>query len=363
MRVRTWLLEAELSVLFFIVLAPLLAAPLVRLQYRRFGLPRRWPALMTAAIGLYVCSLVAFTMFPLPQITDDFCDQRSLYDYWQTTPFESVSDVADVYRSSGMSATLTSGVLWQVLFNVVFFVPLGFFLAYWWRRSLWASAGIGFGVSLLIEITQGTGVYGTFPCPYRLADVDDLMTNTAGAVIGWGIGRALTAHLPDAHPPRVPDMAAPTLGRRALAAFLDLVALTISWFVLLIVAANMVRLITGDYPTGFSFAVEFGIFAAGLMVLDILIPRMRRLRDSPGISSVECGLVATNGDPAPLSGLIVRAVVRFLPIGLVGPLWLAYWLVDLAVGLVRRDRLTATDLLSRTRVATKESLTQRVHSA
>jgi len=189
------------------------------------------------------------------------------------------------------------------------------------------------------------------------------MTNTAGAVIGWGIGRALTAHLPDAHPPRVPDMAAPTLGRRALAAFLDLVALTISWFVLLIVAANMVRLITGDYPTGFSFAVEFGIFAAGLMVLDILIPRMRRLRDSPGISSVECGLVATNGDPAPLSGLIVRAVVRFLPIGLVGPLWLAYWLVDLAVGLVRRDRLTATDLLSRTRVATKESLTQRVHSA
>ena len=33
---------------------------------------------------------------------------------------------------------------------------------------------------------QLTGVMGVFPCSYRLFDVDDLIWNTSGAVIGYG---------------------------------------------------------------------------------------------------------------------------------------------------------------------------------
>lgn len=32
---------------------------------------------------------------------------------------------------------------------------------------------------------QGTGVFGFFKCLYRLFDVDDLMLNTSGAVLGF----------------------------------------------------------------------------------------------------------------------------------------------------------------------------------
>jgi glycopeptide antibiotics resistance protein len=30
-----------------------------------------------------------------------------------------------------------------------------------------------------------SGLFGVYPCPYRLFEIDDLMTNTAGAMIGF----------------------------------------------------------------------------------------------------------------------------------------------------------------------------------
>jgi hypothetical protein len=42
----------------------------------------------------------------------------------------------------------------------------------------------GLAVSLLIELTQKTGVWNLYSCAYRLFDVDDLVTNTLGALLG-----------------------------------------------------------------------------------------------------------------------------------------------------------------------------------
>ena len=68
----------------------------------------------------------------------------------------------------------------NVLLNIAFFVPLGFLLPLLWKpfRKWYAALGAGFGVSLLIELTQlftGRG----------MCDVDDLFTNTLGAMLGW----------------------------------------------------------------------------------------------------------------------------------------------------------------------------------
>src|SRR5690606_40261798 len=38
--------------------------------------------------------------------------------------------------------------------------------------------------SVLVETVQYTGILGIIPCSYRLADVDDLLTNTLGGVLG-----------------------------------------------------------------------------------------------------------------------------------------------------------------------------------
>lgn len=78
----------------------------------------------------------------------------------------------------------------NTILNIILFVPLGFLLPAVWKeyrlfkRTAWA----GFLLSLFIEILQ---IF-----TFRLTDVDDLITNTAGAVLGYCISKKLSFRLP-----------------------------------------------------------------------------------------------------------------------------------------------------------------------
>ena len=65
------------------------------------------------------------------------------------------------------------------LLNVVMFIPLGFFIPLIWKKMGKLSNAIlaGAAFSILIELSQLLS--------YRGTDVDDLITNTLGAVIGY----------------------------------------------------------------------------------------------------------------------------------------------------------------------------------
>ena len=63
-------------------------------------------------------------------------------------------------------------------------MPLGFLARAVFKRSLLVSTLITAGLSLAIELTQLTGIWGVYDCAYRIFDVDDLMTNTAGGLLG-----------------------------------------------------------------------------------------------------------------------------------------------------------------------------------
>jgi hypothetical protein len=154
---------------------------------------------VAAAEVLYLCGLVAFTLFPLPDETAAFCAGRTTADFLNLDPLHDL-----VATPAGVA---------QLLLNVALFVPLGVLLRYRFRRGLLAAAGIGLAVSLAVEVTQGTAVFGLFGCPYRVADTGDLITNTAGAVAGWLLTLGRTA--PEPQPS--PDLDRPGLARRALA--------------------------------------------------------------------------------------------------------------------------------------------------
>ncbi len=79
----------------------------------------------------------------------------------------------------------------QVLLNVLLFMPLGFFLRVLGGRGIVTAVVAGLGISLFVETTQLTGVWGVYPCAYRLFDVDDLVTNTLGAVLGSAIAAVI----------------------------------------------------------------------------------------------------------------------------------------------------------------------------
>ena len=63
--------------------------------------------------------------------------------------------------------------------NALLFVPLGMLLPLLWKdcRRWYRTAGAGFLLSLLIELSQ--------LCNFRATDVDDLIMNALGTVLGW----------------------------------------------------------------------------------------------------------------------------------------------------------------------------------
>lgn len=75
------------------------------------------------------------------------------------------------------------GYLKNTALNILLFLPLGFLLPVLWkefqsfRRTIW----FGFAVSLGIELSQ---IF-----TWRLTDVDDLITNTLGTVLGFYLAK------------------------------------------------------------------------------------------------------------------------------------------------------------------------------
>lgn len=80
------------------------------------------------------------------------------------------------------------------LLNVLLFFPMGLLLPLFWTKfqKLTETLHFGFQVSVLIEILQ---IF-----TYRATDVNDLITNTVGTLLGWIAARLLLYFFPVIHP-------------------------------------------------------------------------------------------------------------------------------------------------------------------
>jgi glycopeptide antibiotics resistance protein len=168
-----------MSLLIWPLAAALLTLPVLLTQYIRF---HRLPRLRVAVIYLfilYALALVMFTLYPLPDNPIQFCA-----DYHLTPQLNPLGFIGDIWQD-GLRAVL------QIVLNVVFFVPLGMALRNLFGHRLRSVVIIALAVSLLIETAQLTGIFHLYPCSYRLFDVDDLLFNVSGALIGFGLARAL----------------------------------------------------------------------------------------------------------------------------------------------------------------------------
>ncbi|MGW4111459.1 VanZ family protein [Actinosynnema sp. NPDC004786] len=303
--------ESIITLVLFALLVPVAVLPWVHRQYRRYGQLRGWSAVVAAGGALYACGLVAFTLFPLPDVTGGFCTGRALRHYWQLRPFASLDDIAAAGHS------LTSPAFLQVALNVVLFVPLGFLLRYRFRRGLPASTALGLLVSLAVEVTQGTAVFGLYPCPYRIADVDDLITNTAGAVVGWLLAWSVGRRLPAAVPEPVADSGPPGLVRRGLAFAGDLLTLALAQFacraVLVLVGEGTGTPRLTDLATSDWFGAALGVLVP--VVAAVVVPLLRRDRATPGQITFNLALAdARTGGVAPARAVLLRFALWWLPV-------------------------------------------------
>lgn len=151
----------------------------------------------------------------------------------QFVPLQFIQDIlhnTPITRSDPSSYlnVLTGADFLLAAFNVLLTVPFGMFLGYYFRTRWVVCIILSFALSLLFEITQITGIYGFFDHPYRIFDVDDMITNTLGGMIGFKLSLWISGLLPRIEKlDSQEDLSAKrvTYTRRALAFLLDSILL------------------------------------------------------------------------------------------------------------------------------------------
>ena len=169
--------NALIAIVLGTVLAVLLLIPTAAVQYRldgRLG-PLDLTILVTSAV--YALAIWTYTLLPMPEDHTFRCKGSQLRVLGSL-------GLIHVPQDGGPLALLREPAFMQIVLNLLLFVPLGYFLRVILHRGVVVATIAGFGLSLLIELTQKTGVWHLYSCAYRLFDVDDLIVNTLGATVG-----------------------------------------------------------------------------------------------------------------------------------------------------------------------------------
>ncbi|MFC4098719.1 VanZ family protein [Paenibacillus xanthanilyticus] len=189
----------SMAFLSFPAAAALFTLPFLLTQYRRHGYVHKYRALMLYLLLLYLMNAVYLILLPLPPTIHN--EPPAVDSYAQWIPFHFIQDIAaeTTVRPDSPSTywrLLRERAFLQPAFNILLTAPFGMFLRLYFRRSWLACLLMTLSLSLLFEVTQVTGVYGIYDYPYRLFDVDDLITNTAGGLLGLLTASLLMKRLP-----------------------------------------------------------------------------------------------------------------------------------------------------------------------
>lgn len=169
------------------VVAFCIAGIYLSIQYRTYGSVSYFRTFILYSFLLYCMAAYFLVIFPLPDPAEV---ATRTTPYVQLIPFNVVKVF---FQDSGFKLTsfgtyitaLKSREFLQPAFNCLLTVPLGCYLRYYFKCSTKKALGISFGFTLFFELTQLSGLYGFYSRPYRVCDVDDLILNTLGSMIGF----------------------------------------------------------------------------------------------------------------------------------------------------------------------------------
>ncbi|MEU3147646.1 MULTISPECIES: VanZ family protein [unclassified Streptomyces] len=311
---RTYLLPIQAAVTLFPLITALIIVPAAVHGYRRRGRAGGWPVLVLHSFVFYLLAALLQTVMPLPARTSAFCSITRYAQSPQLEPFDFYTRVASASGGDWSASTLAGlAVTWTTVLNAVLLLPLGVYLRYYLRQKLLPATALAFATSLFFEMTQYTGLWFVYACPYRQFNVDDLILNTGGAVLGWLAAGPLTRLLPANNPDheRVRYGGRVTFTRRLLAFVTNLAGWLITWTMITGLLA-----VATDVPTGRRYAFVLGS-ALGL-VWFWLVPAF--VASSPGKRAVRLRIVRPDGSRAGFFRITVRTWVAYAPLALI---WLS----------------------------------------
>lgn len=194
---RVYAVPIKTGLILFPIIAFLITIPYMIRQYHKYGSIPMLRSLIVYSFVLYLLIAWFMVILPLPRIED----VAKMSGPWaQLVPFNFINDLKSVNFSltdvrTWLSALKDSSV-YTVLFNFVLTLPFGVYLRYYFNRKWWEVLVMSFMLSLFFEVTQLSCLFGIYPRPYRLFDVDDLIVNTTGGMIGFVLTPLFSKILP-----------------------------------------------------------------------------------------------------------------------------------------------------------------------
>ncbi len=192
-----YFISIKTAIVFFPLIACVFSIPFVLHQYHKYGSINPFRVLIVYSFILYLITIYFLVILPLPNKSDIIYKPNMV----KLIPFGFINDF--IRESSFVINNPTTYLkaakepcFYTVIFNIFMTIPLGMYLRYYFKCSLKKTLFISLILSLFFELTQLTGLYGLYLYPYRVFDVDDLIMNTLGGVIGYFIMGFIDNFLP-----------------------------------------------------------------------------------------------------------------------------------------------------------------------
>lgn len=229
------------AIWFFPFVALLFTIPYIISRYNKYGAVLFFRTLVVYSFIFYLICVYFLGILPLPSIASV---ARLRTQRMQLVPFSQLKSAMhdgafSISEPASWLRVMSTGEFFQIVANILMFFPFGIYMRYCFRRNFWQTLLMGFLLSLSIELLQLSGLMFIYPRPYRLFDVNDLINNTLGAMLGYWFAKVCMRFLPSQE--RL-DRRAYKKGER-VSITRSAVAAGIDWLVCILIAALVLRLL------------------------------------------------------------------------------------------------------------------------
>ncbi len=189
------------SFAFFPLIAAVFTLPYVIYNYHKYGSVFSIRILIVYSFILYMMTVFFLTSLPLH--SREYVANLQIARH-NIQPFNFIKGILkEAPMVSDDPKTwielLHSRTFKEYIANIIMCIPFGMYMRYYFKQNIFVSVILSFAFSLFLETTQLTGLWFIYPRNYRMFDVDDLVANTLGGLIGYILMIPLGLLLPSRH--------------------------------------------------------------------------------------------------------------------------------------------------------------------
>ena len=185
------------AILCFPLVCIILSLPFLFHHYRKYGSITFSRFLLVFSFFFYLLCAYFLVATPLPTRAEVLKITGARYNLkpFFVVPELFMSGEFNVLKPDTYMFFLNQRIM-EPLFNILMTIPFGIYLRYYFKCGFFKTLFLSFLLSLFFELTQLSGLYFLYPRPYRLCDVNDLINNTTGGVLGFVIAPLFSFFLP-----------------------------------------------------------------------------------------------------------------------------------------------------------------------